>query len=360
MSQTEPATKAPVVKKKCRRWRWVFLAVALILVVGEVAVRVLADSNSKFNVFIGAIKEFDPELQVRLKRDYHSGTIHINSKGFLGPEFEAQKKPGAYRIVALGDSCSFMPEGRNYPRVLEELLRENLAGRQVEVINASVPGYGSDQARRWYEREVDAYDHDMLLVYLGWNDMAQYNPDGLVFKLEDRGYLKEPSLIDRAVINCYLLRSLYVVQGYRERSRPVSLEPLTTEDEKRYQQFYPTHFEDNVSEIIKRAKARGRKVFVIRYASLLTDSPSDEELARMHFPRGVGKSLPKYRLLLSAYTKALDQIASQTQTPVIDIAPLFTTTESRTVFTDTMHFDERGAEMIAQRVMAEILPHIRQ
>jgi lysophospholipase L1-like esterase len=252
-----------------------------------------------------------------------------------------------------------MPDVRNYPRVLEELLRKKFPDRPMEVINASVPGYASHQARRWYAREVDGYEHDMLLIYLGWNDMGQYNPDGLVYKLEDRGYLKEPSLVDRAIINCYLLRSLYVVQGYQERSRPVSLEPLSSADETRYQEFYPTHFEENVTSVIELAKSRGRQVFALNYASLLSGTPNDDELARMHFPRGAGKSLSKYRLLLASYDKALTKATAQTQTPIIDIASKFPTAESRQVFTDTMHFNEAGAEVIAQRVMEEILPHIR-
>src|SRR5712692_8177503 len=33
--------------------------------------------------------------------------IQVNSRGFVGPEFEEPRAPGVARIVALGDSCTF-------------------------------------------------------------------------------------------------------------------------------------------------------------------------------------------------------------------------------------------------------------
>jgi len=33
--------------------------------------------------------------------------FRVNSRGFLGPEFTEQPAPDVYRIIALGDSCTF-------------------------------------------------------------------------------------------------------------------------------------------------------------------------------------------------------------------------------------------------------------
>ena len=65
----------------------------------------------------------------------------------------------------------------------------------IDVMNASCPGYDSNMAKRWYEKEIDAYEHHILIIFLGWNDMGQYGPEGLPYKLRDTGCLKRPSLV---------------------------------------------------------------------------------------------------------------------------------------------------------------------
>jgi lysophospholipase L1-like esterase len=343
--------------KKRRKWKlYMLVTIILLLIGGEIAVRLFAGENSRFNIFIGDIKEFDPELQVRLKRNYQRADMSINSRGFLGPEFDAEKAPGGFRVVTLGDSCSFTPVRANYPRALEQRLREAYPSRPMEVINASVPGYSAFQGRRWYEREVDGYEHDAVVIYLGWNDMGQFNPDGLAFKLDEAGYLPQPNFVQRALSHCYLLRALYVPIGSWERSRPVSQDPLTDEDLDRYTQFYPDHYEKHLRDVINLAKSRGRSVLLLNFATLINDSPTEDELARMHFPRGMGKSLPKAQMLMNAYRTALAKVSQQTQTPIVDIAALFPTPKERVDFTDSGHFNVAAAKRIADRVFQDLKP----
>ncbi len=349
---------APAPRKRRRLLRAAAVVLGL-LVLGEAGLRILADRDSRFNIAIGAAREFDPVRKVRLKRSYESEGIRTNSKGFLGPEFEARKPAGGFRIVVLGDSCSFHPPERPYARVLEEELRLRHPGRTIDVINASVPGYDSGQARSWYETEIDGYDHDALVVFLGWNDMGQYHPDGLADKLRATGYLPEPSLLQKALINCYLLRSCLVLQGYRERGRPFVTDPMSPEDAARYGAFYPAHFEENVREILKRARGRGRPAFVLNFPGLLTPSPTEDEKGRMHFPRGMGRHLAKYLALKDAYLRALRKAGGEEKASFVDLEALFDTAESRRVFTDTVHFDVRGADRVG-RALADVLsPLIR-
>ena len=100
-------------------------------------------------------------------------------------------------------------------------------------------------------------------------------------------------------------------------------------------------------------------MFLLNYAGIVPVSPSSAELKRMQFPRNTGKSLPKYQLLKKSYVKALDKIASLTNTPVIDIEALFDTPESRKVFTDSVHFNVEGAEVIGSKVTEAILPCVK-
>lgn len=338
--------------KPTRVWRsrtwWILAGFLVVLLAAEVGLRILGGRNSQFVFRMGAEKEWDPHRGVRLRRNYINGDIRTNSKGILGPEFDAAKAPDSFRIVTLGDSASVIPPRYNYPRALEDELRKIRLG--VDVINASCAGYDSGQARTWYEREIDGYEHDMLLIYLGWNDMGQYNPDGLIYKMVDKGYTKELSLIDRAILNVYLLRSLHVVRGYWEQRGAVSIEPLSREEARRYREFHPIHFEQNLLAIVRLAQSRGRVVRLLNWGGLVVGSPTGDELARMHFPRGLGKRLPKYQALLAAYKHALEKVARETSTPIIDVESFFKDPARRSVFTDSNHFREEGAVMFASIV----------
>ncbi|MEM1070748.1 MAG: SGNH/GDSL hydrolase family protein [Planctomycetota bacterium] len=96
------------------------------------------------------------------------GAMEHNSRGFYGPEFQVDKKPGVFRIVCMGDSCThFGPN--SYPDLLRIYLDEIAPGK-FEVINAAVIGYTSFQGRRLFESEVLKWSPDLVTVYYGWND----------------------------------------------------------------------------------------------------------------------------------------------------------------------------------------------
>jgi lysophospholipase L1-like esterase len=354
-----PTKIEPAVPSR-RRWKWYLLITALLLLVaGELSLRVFAGRDSKFQIRLGAEREWDPYRRTRWKRNLRVGDFHTNSRGFPGPEFQDQKPPGSYRIVCLGDSASVVPVRYNYPTALQKRLRELLPGKQIEIINASVAGYDSRQARIWYEREVNDIEHDMLLIYLGWNDMGQYNPDGLVYKLDETGYLKEPNIFDKLILNVYLLRSIYVIRGYWERRQQFNADPLTGDELKRYEEFYPTHFEQNLRSIIELAKAKNRVIYMLNYGGLVVENPTEEEKAKMHFPRGMGRRLAKYRSLMKSYESALTKVSEQTDVPIIDSKAWFADPEHRRVFTDSAHFTEEGSDMFAEIVATTVKNDIR-
>jgi lysophospholipase L1-like esterase len=73
-------------------------------------------------------------------------TYHINGLGFRGGAIAAEKLPGTFRVVCLGDSLTFgegVREEDTYPARLEKTLGEAMAGRTVQVLNAGVQGYGT-------------------------------------------------------------------------------------------------------------------------------------------------------------------------------------------------------------------------
>jgi lysophospholipase L1-like esterase len=106
--------------------------------------------------------------------------LRANSEGFIGPERAHAKPPGTVRIMALGDSVvaglyhiANPAELGGWPARLESLLTERLHdGRSFEVMNAGVGGYTAWQTALRFETRGVPFAPDIVLVLVGWNDLA--------------------------------------------------------------------------------------------------------------------------------------------------------------------------------------------
>jgi lysophospholipase L1-like esterase len=93
--------------------------------------------------------------------DYH---IHINAHGLRDPERPLARPPGVRRVLFIGDSIVFgagVEAGRRCSDVLEAAL-----GPGVEVWNAGVSGWGTDQEFLHLCREGLAVQPDVVVVGL--------------------------------------------------------------------------------------------------------------------------------------------------------------------------------------------------
>lgn len=95
-------------------------------------------------------------------------TEAFNRDGFVGPEIPRTRQPGVLRIATVGDSCTQWGEPP-YPAMLQVLLQEKL-DRPVEVLNAGVIRYSTEQGLRRLEKDVLPYRPDIVTIYFGWND----------------------------------------------------------------------------------------------------------------------------------------------------------------------------------------------
>jgi lysophospholipase L1-like esterase len=99
--------------------------------------------------------------------------VRINSRGFRGKEFAAEKGD-AYRIVALGESTTFgltfYSDEQPWPEWLEEFILRRLApARRVEVINAGIPAYDLKANIERLATEILPLQPDMIISYHGYN-----------------------------------------------------------------------------------------------------------------------------------------------------------------------------------------------
>jgi lysophospholipase L1-like esterase len=124
--------------------------------------------------------ELDPDLIYRLRPDTvvtwsspeFTETAHVNGRGMRGAAL-APTRAGTQRIIAIGDSFTFghgVQDDETYPAVLERLLEAR--GHDVQVLNAGVPGYNTDQAYTWMLRDGLALAPDLLLVGVHCSDVS--------------------------------------------------------------------------------------------------------------------------------------------------------------------------------------------
>ncbi len=328
-----------------------FLALGALLLFGlvELAARLLSDLDSKWNVRLGAHRRYDPVTQFRNKSDYRlPGGVTTNEHGFLAPRGLGLAKPErGLRILYLGDSVTFHPPAENYPSQVERILEQRL-DLDVETLNTAVPGFASHNALNLFETEVSRYDADYLVVYLGWNDLGQYGPDGLPYKRIDQGY--EVSPLQRLASRLYSIRLLYQLRRMARQRRPAVDEALDADELARYGGYDPHHFRDNLRRIVRLGGQRYDHVIVMTLATLTSDEPAPDELQRLHFPVGMEKNARKLHLLVQAYNHVVRDVAAQEAAALIDLYVVFEDPSARDELRDSCHVNAAGARRIAEAV----------
>ncbi len=162
------------------------LAIPVFILISEIVLRVIpVDTFFENRFFIlnraldyPEVFERDHELFWRLRPDqtieskfFEGKTYHINSLGLRGPE--VPPKGDKFRIVALGNSCTFgwgVPYDETYVARLQKLIDADTSLPEVEVIDCGIPGYSSFQGRRFLVSDIDKLKPDMVLSMFGWND----------------------------------------------------------------------------------------------------------------------------------------------------------------------------------------------
>jgi len=124
----------------------------------------------------------------------HMKTVNINNEGFRGPEIQKEKPEDTYRIFMVGGSTTFSygttSDQNTIPARLQEKFNQVNLEKRVEVINAGVNGYTSNDDMNLVKNKLVHYDPDLVIVFDGSNDIFRpYNGTLNVHDLGDVGYI---------------------------------------------------------------------------------------------------------------------------------------------------------------------------
>jgi lysophospholipase L1-like esterase len=134
------------------------------------------------NDAINFMKQADRLYGYVLRPGFDRGGHVINAEGFAQRDtVHVGRRPGSLRVIAMGESTTqgHNTDVGNYPVYLKATLQQWARGYvDIEMINAGVSGWTSDQLALRAERQLAAYRPDIVVLYAGWNDFQSYDPYG--------------------------------------------------------------------------------------------------------------------------------------------------------------------------------------
>lgn len=170
-----------------RRIAAIVLSAALFFVAVEAALQVrshLRFGQSVFNALRGETRYVEDARTglklLRPNRVFPGQEVEIrsNSLGLRSPELAPQRAPGSLRVAVVGASTVMGELTRSndatFPALLGERLRERYPQREIEVVNAGISGYRLADQLRMLENVVLPLQPDLVIVYSGFNDFADY------------------------------------------------------------------------------------------------------------------------------------------------------------------------------------------
>ena len=294
-----------------------------------------------------------PVLVANTRINSNTERVSINSRGFVGPEFEEQKPPETTRIIALGDSCTFAGGwyDTTYSGMLNAMLNAKLPEKKVEVINAGISGYHSRFALSRLREELLKYDPDIVTIYIGWNDLMKTNPLNV-------------SATDQYSTLAKIINQSYLMRAYAKfiffYLRPLVMKPKLShdiDDSRSFDNFVSVTFRSNLEAMLQTLQANDIQGILFTLPTVVHSNMTTQDIEANHvvFPYYAGVySLDKFLSLLRSYNRVIKQVATKHNVPIVDLDAIFNKYHKDDLFYDTMHQTVKGNKLIANTVFDTI------
>jgi hypothetical protein len=232
------------------------------------------------------------ELKPGVDTCFYGARTTVNADGQRAPVVYARPKPaGVFRILFLGDSQTFA-RGVEHEQSFVALLQRELSagGRQVEIINAGVPGYNTAQEAAQLRQWGMSYQPDCVMVLFIGNDLQM-------------PHLLLTSLPQPALAGSRLLGRIAAVL------HPPALNPdtpwffptdeLVDGDEKAYRARVPPEFRhmigaDGYRRALRSIKEAAGATPVVNFADYSPNSRQLDEKEIIRFQRSLGIVHPDF------------------------------------------------------------------
>jgi lysophospholipase L1-like esterase len=258
-----------------------------------------------------------------------------NSLGFPGGEVVLPKPAGTYRVLFLGDSCTFL----GYPEfAMKELRRDPMPTRKYDDVVLAIPGYSSYQglvAAQEYGQNDAA---DVVVVYFGWNDHWAAYGEIDSKKIVHVSESVAGRFLARATRDSRLLQALNWLHARASGDGKPSGELRVPIEE----------YEHNLSEIERIFRERGAMVIFVTAPTSHYALGVPPYLLLLHFVESAESAIKLHR----AYNDVVRRVAKRTMSVLLDLeSEAEAERDVGKLFTgDGIHFTDAGNEWIGKHV----------
>lgn len=297
----------------------------------------------------------------------------MNSLGLRGPEVAVAKAAGTIRVVTAGASESFglfESPGREYPRQLEDSLRQWVAGgrcgagARVEVLNASLAGMGLPTIEQDLRTRIARLRPDVVVVYptpsfyLNHERPTAAPPDS------------SPNATALARINAFMPRAK---DRFREQAKALlpsfaraalrrreTAREFAAHDATWAFRSVPADrmaaYTDDLHSIVATARATGATPVLVTHGNYHMQRGGANEDPHMlagwqrYAPRATAATIVEFEEQAVGVTLA---VAADAGIPAADLASALARAEG-VVFRDFVHFSDTGAAIAAGTVRASV------
>ena len=154
----------------------IVISTLFALVVSEIALRLMGytplyvsperDQFWKYDPLLGWAHE--PGQEGIFETPQFRTVVRINENGLRDRQHSYERPDDIERVLVIGDSFAWgygVEESERFSQLLEKSL-------DVEVINAGVSGYSTDQELLWYKNEGIKYETDLVVLVIAGNDVG--------------------------------------------------------------------------------------------------------------------------------------------------------------------------------------------
>jgi len=281
------------------------------------------------------------KLQPNIVFDWKYGVKHFtDDNGYRTVLAKKEKATSRYKILLLGDSCTFglgVQFESTYGNVLEQLLKEKLL-ENVEVINMGVPGYSSFQCKQLLLKEIESISPDIVICYIGANDAAE------VFQFNDEEYFH----IQKKMMNNFFLRNIIKSNTFRLLSLWSSRDNLKAIknhllDSANKESQHPLILTDILDSIAN-----------VKFEEFKPRVTPRRFLQNIAFMRKLCKKNDSNFFFIPTLHNSLEYTDQYIPEPFVDIKKDMERFNPRELFVDSVHLTSKGHQLLAKRIFYEI------
>jgi len=292
----------------------------------------------------------DPVLdRAAFEPNQHMQTININNDGFRGSEIQKEKPDDTYRIIMVGGSTIFglkVLSDQTVPAHLQEKFDQLNLKKRVEVINAGISGYNSNDELNLIKKKIVEYEPDLVIIYDGSNDIFfPYDSKSIAYDIGDSRYLY------RKYFQFY--KTLDVINNIISENPPMHVH-VYQKNVKLELGDRAKSWKSNISTICEIGNQNGFKTLIFLQPFLGTGDKSLTKRETNLFNTQVLKPFPNALLEYSYFADTLDDL-NNSCTGAFDLRNIFDNVK-KLVYFDKWHNSYQYNGVVADEIFDLALP----